>query len=164
MVRSFSSCIDCAGCRLYTDSEAVEQYSLRTFSSCINCVGCRFYTASKASFVVRFVNRKAAGRSYRLRKSRSTDLLGGCGELVIVAAAVLPGVTMECLLPAADAAEKSARHRGGSSSDLWLVLAALALRWEWETSSLARRDGWRWWETERREPATSYGGRTWTIR
>nr|GMD64535.1 hypothetical protein Iba_chr12bCG25330 [Ipomoea batatas] len=107
---------------------------------------------------------KAAGRSYRLRKSRSTDLLGGCGELVIVAAAVLPGVTMECLLPAADAAEKSARHRGGSSSDLWLVLAALALRWEWETSSLARRDGWRWWETERREPATSYGGRTWTIR
>nr|GMC66884.1 hypothetical protein Iba_chr02eCG9800 [Ipomoea batatas] len=46
---------------------------------------------------------------------------------------------------------------GGSSSDLWLVLAALAVRWEWETSGLVRRDGWRWWETERREPATSYG-------
>ncbi|XP_031102679.1 uncharacterized protein LOC116006454 [Ipomoea triloba] len=48
MVRSFSSCIDCAGCRLYIDSGAVDQYSLRTFSNCINCVGCRFYTASKA--------------------------------------------------------------------------------------------------------------------
>nr|GMC98745.1 hypothetical protein Iba_chr05dCG19080 [Ipomoea batatas] len=45
--------------------------------------------------IVGVVNRTAAGRSYRLRKSRSTDLLGGCGELVTVAAAV-PGVTMEC--------------------------------------------------------------------
>nr|GMC79548.1 hypothetical protein Iba_chr04aCG11890 [Ipomoea batatas]GME12254.1 hypothetical protein Iba_scaffold13512CG0030 [Ipomoea batatas] len=58
---------------------------------------------------LRTASEAAAGRSYRLRAvwfcvnaaavvdgvTGSTDLLGGCGELVTVAAAV-PGVTMEC--------------------------------------------------------------------
>nr|GMC84677.1 hypothetical protein TorRG33x02_024910 [Ipomoea batatas] len=46
----------------------------------------------------------------------SYDADGGCGELVTVAAAVLPGMTVECMLPAADVAgfERDDRRPGAT--------------------------------------------------